>query len=161
MNVEYFFHPLKWVITNFDGYFVLIYVKVPQNALNVFIKCVRHWTIDIFRVMISKIHRSSIDQHSSITMNLTRYLNRTEFTQINSLYITQLMLISCAGGFDSHTGLQINGSLHFPYGNVIWASLLTLCEMVQWWPVDSPHKRQVLRELFPCQAIIMFCTSAR
>ena len=31
-----------------------------------------------------------------------------------------------------------------------WRTLLALCDVLRWWPVDSPHGWLVMREPFPC-----------
>ena len=40
------------------------------------------------------------------------------------------------------------------------APLLVLCEGIHWWPVDSPHKGQVMQKDFPCHDVIMRWTSS-
>ena len=64
-------------------------------------------------------------------------------------------------------GLNVLKQLH--YSNRTWEYVSTQWQLgnstVQWlvqvnnnrWPVDSPHKGQVMRKAFPCYNVIMFC----
>ena len=74
---------------------------------------------------------------------------------ITSLSIT-MTSYGCYGISDHR---QFNPLLRLTSKKTSKLRVTGLNEWIHWWPVDSPHKRPVTRNTFPCQAVFMLCTS--